>query len=46
MFEDLPVEKLSSATTVCPSLKSRSHICDPMKPAAPETNNRNDTSTK
>jgi hypothetical protein len=23
--------------TLCPSPKSRSHMCDPIKPAAPET---------
>src|SRR6185369_8244397 len=33
----VPVKKLSRATTVWPSARRRSHMCDPTNPAAPET---------
>src|SRR5258706_10113644 len=33
----LPVEKLSSTRTRCPSPRSRSTMCEPMKPAPPVT---------
>src|SRR5713226_5716879 len=31
----LPVMKLSTQTTSCPSARNRSHRCEPMKPAPP-----------
>src|SRR3954464_2411760 len=37
MLRRAAVRKLSSATTVWPSASRRSHMCDPTKPAAPET---------
>src|SRR5947209_2473463 len=40
ILSGLPVRKLSRPTTVWPSARRRSHICDPMKPAAPETTMR------
>src|ERR1022692_274631 len=35
-----PVKKLSRQTTSCPSLRSRSHRCDPKKPEPPVTSIR------
>ena len=34
-FEALPVEKLSIAVILCPSLTNRSHKWEPIKPAPP-----------
>src|ERR1039458_6834286 len=33
-----PVRKLSTATTAWPSASRRSHMCEPMNPAAPDRN--------
>src|SRR5579883_1945138 len=35
MFRGVPVSRLSTQITSCPSLRKRSQRCDPMKPAPP-----------
>jgi len=41
-----PVRKLSRATTLMPIPQRQSHMCDPMNPAAPETDDRKFPSEK